>query len=50
MWRRWWWRLVRNSVVWLRWWWRIGVGLMLHFVERWFLPLLLLAKDVDSVL
>jgi hypothetical protein len=28
----------------------IGVGLMLHLVEWRFLPLFLLAKDVDNVL
>jgi hypothetical protein len=30
--------------------WRVGVELMLHLIERRFLPLFLLAKDIDGVL
>jgi hypothetical protein len=34
-------------IVWQRW---VGIGLMLCLTQRWILPLLLLAKDVDGVL
>jgi hypothetical protein len=47
---RWWWKVVENLVVQQRWWRMVGVGLVLHVVERSFLPLLLLVKDVDAVL
>jgi hypothetical protein len=46
--RRWWRGLVGDLIMY--WWWGvIGVGLVLDVVEQSFLPLLLLAKDIDSV-
>jgi hypothetical protein len=33
-----------------RWWWGLGVGLIMNMVERGFMSLLLLAKDIDSIL
>jgi hypothetical protein len=33
----------------MRWWWGVGVGLMMDMIERGFMPLLLLAKDIDSI-
>jgi hypothetical protein len=50
VWRKWWWLVMRDVIVWRRWWRRVDVGLMLSLVERRFLPLFLLAKDVDCVL
>jgi hypothetical protein len=47
---RWWWCLVRNLVKRRRWWRIVGVGLLLHVVDRSFLPLLLLVKDIHGVL
>jgi hypothetical protein len=41
---------MRNVVVWRRWWRRVGVELMLTLVKWRFLPLFLLAKDIDGVL
>jgi hypothetical protein len=37
-------------VVWWRWWSWVSVGLIVNLVERSFLYLLLLAKDIDSIL
>jgi hypothetical protein len=44
------WRLVGKLVMRRRWWRIVGVGLLLHVVNRSFLPLFLLAKDIHSVL
>jgi hypothetical protein len=41
---------MRNLVIWQRWWRWIGVELMMHLFKQRLLPLLLFAKDVDSVL
>jgi hypothetical protein len=41
--RRWWMEVIM-------WWGWVGVGLMLPLAQRWLLPLLLLAKDVNGVL
>jgi hypothetical protein len=48
LWRRWWRLIVRDVVMWQRW--RVGIDGMLHLIKRRFLPLFLLAKDVDVVL
>jgi hypothetical protein len=40
--------MLRDLVVWRGWW--IGVRLMMCLIEWRLLPLLLLAKDVDTVL
>jgi hypothetical protein len=34
----------------MQWWWGVGVGLIVDMIEQGFLSLLLLAKDIDSVL
>jgi hypothetical protein len=42
-----WWRWLVGYLI-MRWWW--GVGLIMDMIERGLLSLLLLAKDIDSIL
>jgi hypothetical protein len=48
LWWRCWWLIVRDVLVWQRWW--VGIAGMLHMIKQRFLPLFLLARDVDDVL
>jgi hypothetical protein len=47
---RWgWWRWLVGDLI-RQWWWGVDIRLIMDMVERGFLSLLLLVKDIDSIL
>jgi hypothetical protein len=44
-----WWRCLVGDLI-MQWWWGVGVGLIVNTIKRSLLSLLLLVKDIDSIL